>query len=244
MKDQVTVLIYTFPKKGSEGDAFARIVASIERTWKHCGELKTVIVASHRFAEVEEFVSSHQNVELQIEPSLVPGNIKTMSMDCIKKLYTRFATSYVLIIQDDGFPVSSGLEEFVGKVDFWGAPIICDGWKRKMLYFFGFGSFNGGFSLRSRRLCEYASCKWHSIFRHLFKEDSPYLGEDFYYTTLLKFLPATWFKFHFPSERDAFRFSFDNLGGRVSLPIESVRPFGVHGRSTIDLMVNRSVFYE
>ena len=120
--------------------------------------------------------------------------------------------------------------------DFWGAPIISDGWKRKVLYALGLGSFNGGFSLRSRRLCEHASRKWFSFFRHIFKEDSPYLGEDFYYTTLLKLLPSTWFKFRFPSERAAFRFAFDTLGGRVSVPVESVRPFGVHGKATIDLM--------
>ena len=142
----------------------------------------------------------------------------------------------MLIVQDDGYPVRSGLEEFVGKADFWGAPIISDGWKRKILYALGLGSFNGGFSLRSRRLCEYASRKWFSFFRHVFKEDSPYLGEDFYYTTLLKLLPSTWFKFRFPSERAAFRFSFDTLGGHVTCPVNDVKPFGIHGRPTIDFM--------
>ena len=214
------------------------------RTWKHCGEQKTVIVASHRFDEVEAFVASHSNVELQIESSLVPGNIKTMSMDCIKKLYTRFTTPYVLIIQDDGFPVRQGLEEFVGKADFWGAPIISDGWRRKIAYAIGLGSFNGGFSLRSRRLCEYASRKWFSFFRHIFREDSPYLGEDFYYTTLLKLLPTTWWRFKFPMEKQAFHFSFDNLGGLVSVPSESILPFGVHGKSTLNLMLGKGDTHE
>ena len=86
---EVTILIYTFPFPGREAEAFSRIAASIERTWKHCGELKTVIVASHRFAEVEAFVSAHPNVELQIEASLVPGSVQTMSLDCIKRLFTR-----------------------------------------------------------------------------------------------------------------------------------------------------------
>ena len=41
MVDQaVTILVYTFPVPGREDDAFARIAASIERAWKHCGELK------------------------------------------------------------------------------------------------------------------------------------------------------------------------------------------------------------
>ena len=236
MDDQVTILIYTFPEKGSEAGPFKKIVASIEQSWKCCGRLKTVIVASHRFAEVDSFVAGHPNVELQIEPSLVYGNIKTMSLDCIKRLYTRFSTPYVLIIQDDGYPLKSNLDDFVGQADFWGAPIISDGWKRKLAYAIGLGSFNGGFSLRSRRLCEYASRKWFSVFRHFFREDSRWLGEDFYYTSILKLLPSTWFKFRFPSERAAFRFSFDALGGLVTCPIGKVRPFGIHGKPTIEIM--------
>ena len=222
MNSQVTILIYTFPGKGSEAEPFRKIVASIEQTWKCCGKLKTVIVASHRFAEVENFVAEHPNVELQIEPSLVYGNIKTMSLDCIKRLYKRFSTPYVLIIQDDGYPLKSNLDEFVGKADFWGAPIISDGWKRKIAYAIGMGSFNGGFSLRSRALCEYAFSKF-------MKEDNRHLGEDFYYTTLLKFLPSTWFQFRFPTERRAFDFSVDRLGGNVTPP-KDVDPFGVHGK--------------
>lgn len=229
MDDQVTILIYTFPEKGSEAGPFKKIVASIEQSWKCCGRLKTVIVASHRFAEVDSFVAGHPNVELQIEPSLVYGNIKTMSLDCIKRLYTRFSTPYVLIIQDDGYPLKSNLDDFVGQADFWGAPIISDGWKRKLAYAIGLGSFNGGFSLRSRRLCEYASKKWYSFFSKFMKEDNRHLGEDFYYTTLLKFLPATWWKFRFPNEKEAFRFSVDRLGGKVTPPPDT-DPFGVHGK--------------
>ena len=234
MESNVTILIYTFPKPRSEAEAFAKIVASIERTWKFCGKLKTVVVASHRFAEVEAFAASHPNVEVQIEPSLVPGDIKTMSLDCIKNLYRRFSTPYVLIIQDDGYPIRPGLEEFVGKADYWGAPIISDGWKRKVAYSIGFGSFNGGFSLRSRRLCEYASKSWFSFFSKFMPEDHRHLGEDFYYTTLLKLLPTTWFRFRYPSEREAFRFAVDRLGGKVTPP-KDADPFGIHGNSTIVL---------
>ena len=233
--DKVTILIYTFPPKGNEADAFGKIVASIKKTWEKIGQLKTVVVSSHHFALVDDFAAAHQNVELQIEPTIVYGNIKTMSLDCIKRLYTRFSTPYVLIIQDDGYPLKSNLDEFVGKADFWGAPIISDGWKRKLAYAIGLGSFNGGFSLRSRRLCEYASKMWHSFFSKFMKEDNRHLGEDFYYTTLLKFLPSTWWKFKFPNEKEAFRFSVDRLGGKVTPP-EDADPFGVHGRKTIEEM--------
>ena len=228
IEDAVTILIYTFPRPGKESDAFAKIVASIEKTWEKIGPLKTVVVSSHHFAEVDAFAAAHSNVELQIEPSLVYGNIKTMSLDCIKRLYTRFTTPYVLIIQDDGFPLKSNLADFVGKADFWGAPIISDGWKRKLAYTIGLGSFNGGFSLRSHRLCEYASKMWYSFFSKFMREDSRRLGEDYYYTTLLKLLPMTWWKFKFPSEKEAFRFSVDRLGGLVTPP-KNADPFGVHG---------------
>ena len=232
IEDAVTILIYTFPRQGKEAEAFAKIVTSIEQTWKCCGRLKTVIVASHRFAAVESFVAGYSNVELQIEPSLVYGNIKTMSLDCIKRLYMRFETPYVLIIQDDGFPLKSNLGDFVGKADFWGAPIISDGWKRRLAYAIGMGSFNGGFSLRSRRLCEHASKKWYSFFSKFMKEDNRLLAEDFYYTTLLKFLPSTWWKFKFPNEKEAFQFSVDRLGGLVTPP-RGIDPFGVHGKERI-----------
>lgn len=231
LAEQVTILIYTFPSPGCEDGAFAKIVASIERTWKFVGRLKTVIVASRHFPAVDGFAAQHPDVELQIEPTIVPGQIKTMSLDCIKRLYTRFSTPYVLIIQDDGFPIRRGLEEFVGKCDFYGAPIISDGWKRKLAYAIGMGSFNGGFSLRSLALCEQAAEKWYSFFSKFMSEDNRHLGEDFYYTTLLKFLPSTWWRFRFPSEAEAFSFSVDLLGGRVTPP-DGISPFGVHGRDS------------
>lgn len=37
MREQVTILIYTFPKPGAEEDAFAKIAAAIERTWRQVG---------------------------------------------------------------------------------------------------------------------------------------------------------------------------------------------------------------
>lgn len=237
--EEVTILTYTFPPPGRETEAFARIVSSIERTWKLVGRLKTVIVASHHFASVDDFAASNPEVELQIEPMLVPGNIKTMSMDCIKRLYRRFSTTYVLIIQDDGYPLRGNLGDFLGRIDFWGAPIISDGWKRKLAYAIGLGSFNGGFSLRSRRFCRYAARAWRYFYRFVFREDSRFLGEDFYYTTLLKFLPTTWLRYRFPSEKESFAFSFDALDGLVKLPLETVKPFGIHGKSTVGLFAER-----
>lgn len=230
MRDDLTILIYTFPRQGEEETAFGRIVESIERTWRLIGRMRTVVVADRAFDQVKVFASANADVvELQIEPTLVPGRIQSMSLDCIKRLYRRFATPYVLIIQDDGYPLKSNIDDFVGRYDFIGAPIISDGWKRTLAYAIGLGSFNGGFSLRSRRLCEYASKAFFRFYRYIFPEDHRHLGEDFYYTTLLKFLPTTWFRFRFPNEKEAFRFSVDLLGGHVTPPPDA-DPFGVHGK--------------
>lgn len=229
MRDDLTILIYTFPRQGEEGTAFGRIVESIERTWRLIGRMRTVVVADRAFDQMKVFASANADVvELQIEPTLVPGRIQSMSLDCIKRLYRRFTTPYVLIIQDDGYPLKSNIDDFVGRYDFIGAPIISDGWKRRLAYAIGLGSFNGGFSLRSRRLCEYASKAFFRFYRYIFPEDHRHLGEDFYYTTLLKFLPTTWFRFKFPNEKEAFRFSVDLLGGHVTPPSDA-DPFGVHG---------------
>ena len=39
-----------------------------------------------------------------------------------------------------------------------------------------------------------------------------------------------------PSEDEAFRFSFDSLGGRVSCPVGKVEPFGAHGPPTLKML--------
>lgn len=226
--DLVTILIYTFPKKGNEADAFGKIVASVEQTWKCCGKLKTVIVASHRFAEVEKFVADYPNVELQIEPSLEHGNIRSMSLDCIIRLHTRFSTPYVLIIQDDGYPVREGLEEFVWKWDFIGAPSVRDG-RRRLMNLLGFPCLNGGFSLRSRRICKRAANAWNKWWRFFLNPSSRFFSEDTFYTLTACLGWGYRHGLKFASEKDAFRFAYDSLKGLIAKP-KDIDSFGVHGR--------------
>ena len=231
MNDQVTILIYTFPKKGSEAAPFQKIVSSIEQTWKCCGKLKTVIVASHRFAEVENFVDGHPNVELQIESSLVYGDIKTMSLDCIVNLYKRFTTPYVLVIQDDGYPVRKGLEEFVGKWDFIGAPSVRDG-RRRLMNLLGFPCLNGGFSFRSQRICKRAANAWNRWWRFFLNPSSRFFSEDTFYTLTACMGWGYRHGLKFAGEKDAFRFSYDSLKGLISRP-KDIDSFGVHGKERI-----------
>lgn len=240
--DRLTLVIYTFPPEGREDEMFAWIKCSILHSWDVLGQLPTVIIANRLFKAVEDFATQFVDVvNVQEAPNVIPGNIKTMSMDCIKNLHMRFTTPYCLVIQDDGMPIKDNLAVFLGKYDFIGAPIISDGWKRKLAYAVGLGSFNGGFSLRSKRFCEYASKMWFSFFSKFMPEDHRHLGEDFYYTTLLKFLPMTWFKFRFPGMKTAFEFSMDALGRRVALP-EGISPFGFHGKDTAELMLVKKGF--
>lgn len=239
--DRVTLVTYTFPPDGREGEMFDWIKCSILHSWDVLGALPTVIVANKSFKVVEDFAAKHaRTVELQIAENIIPGNIKTMSLDCIKNLHSRFKTPYCLVIQDDGMPVIDNLSEFLGKYDFIGAPIISDGWKRTLAYAIGLGSFNGGFSLRSKKFCEYASRMWFSFLSKFMPEDHRHLGEDFYYTTLLKFLPMTWLRFRLPGMQTAFAFSVDALSGHVTIPAD-IQPFGFHGKDTAELMLDRGM---
>ena len=225
---EVTIVVYTFPPKGREDEMFQWIKCSILHTWALLGKIKTVIVAHACFPAVRDFAARHEeSIDLQISPDLVPGNIKTMSLDCIKNLHARFETPYCLIIQDDGFPLRGNLGDFLGKYDYLGAPIISDGWKRKLAYSIGMGSFNGGFSLRSKRFCEHAAGKWRSLFTKIYSLES-IPGEDYYYTTILKILPSTWLHFRYPCEKTAAAFALDGLSGYHAIPPDA-KPFGFHG---------------
>ncbi len=235
--DEVTLIIYSFPKEGTEAESFQWIEFAIRQSWHVLGGLKTVLIVPRLFKEATDFASGEKFVEIQVEPSLVPGNIPSMSADCIQRLHARFSTPNCLVIQDDGFPLSDNLGDFLGKADFWGAPIICDGLKRKFFYAIGLGTYNGGFSLRSRRFCAFAAEMWAKGLRRLARD----CGEDFYYTFYLRLVPQAWGRFTFPSESAAFHFAFDDLGGYVALPAASIKPFGLHGKTTFAYLLKQGV---
>lgn len=225
--DTVTILVYTFPKSGTEDVAFSRIVTAIRETWRHVGRLKTVIVASHHFAAVDQFATENLEVEVQVEPTLVPGDIHTMSVDCNSKLHTRFSTPYVLIIQDDGYPLRSGLEEFVGKYDFIGAPYVRDvWWKNLICRVMNCWVQNGGFSLRSHRICKAAADYWNEKYHAMGKCHNA--SEDLFYTQFLPLHERTYRRsFRLAANRESLRFSWDGI---VPIPKPKEMPFGFHGK--------------
>lgn len=227
----VTLLVYTFPLD-DKGEAFDWIEFSILKSWQVLGKMKTVIVTSHRFEKLNRFAEHHAEIEVQVETALRPGDIGSMSLDCIIKLWQRFTTPEVLIIQDDGWPLQDTLNEFLGKYDFIGAPSVRDS-RRRFLNAIGLAGLNGGFSLRSRKICRAAARDWKWFWRFFFsKKKSRFFSEDTFYMVTARLNPVYHFAHKFPSEDEAFRFSYDELAGIIAPPQE--KPFGFHGKKTAE----------
>lgn len=228
----VTLVAYTFPKDPADFDF---IEFSILHSWKLLGLLRVVIVADRMTPQLTEFRGKYPAtwVDVQVEPKLQCGNITSMSADCVQRLHKRFATPYCLIIQDDGFPIRDNLGDFLGKWDYLGAPTVRDVPAQKLVdWFRAFGALNGGFSLRSRRICEAAAKSWDRLFSRFLREDSPHAIEDVFYTMTACRNPFYWFRFKFPSCREARKFSVVDFNGALDLKELNELPFGVHGAST------------
>lgn len=222
----VTVLAYHFWPPEQSDSRFGRIESAIRETWAHCGLLRTVLVMDRTSAMADAFRSRFIGcVDIQEEPSLVPGDVHTMSLDCIQRLHRRFTTDYVLIVQEDGFPIRGGLEEHVGRWDFIGAPYVRDTWSRRLAC----GALNcwvsnGGFSLRSKRVCEFASQLWDRRFGRLPRCRAS--SEDIYYTETLPLRSRLYRRsVRIADNRSAAAFSYDAI---FAFPGTSV-PFGFHG---------------
>ncbi len=220
----VTVVAYYFRQLEIFDDNFWRTEYAILKTFETQGRLPTVLVVNICTPKLKHFCDKY-SIELQIAKNLIPGKIKTLALDLIENLYNRFSTEYVLIIQDDGFPVRPGLLEFVGKYDYIGAP-----WVHHTTYYdiypYKYCVGNGGFSLRSKRLCEVASRVYKKWFRHV-----PYwwymLGDDIFYCKTLRF----WFRsrvhdMKWPTLSEASLFSVER---NTDFNSYDVLPLGFHG---------------
>lgn len=223
----VTVLAYFFREASDVQPHFDYLECAIRETWRHCGMLRTVLAVNERFPCIEKFAEAFSPyVEIQVEKSLVPGNIDSLSADCIGKMHQRFSTPYVMTIQDDGFPVRPGLEEFIGKADFIAAPrfSVRNLWYvRLMRRLLRECPFNGGFSLRSAKICRLAARHWERGWK-----DKPFsfdMIDDVFYTSTL------------PRTSLSYRLRVNacdvGLGYRFSIegdyPVDTKRPpFGFH----------------
>lgn len=233
LEQAVTILAYHFWGRDGYEAAFVRVAKAIRETWRWCGRLKTVVVVNERAACVDDFAAENPEVEIQVEPTLVPGDINSMSIDCNARLWRRFETPYVLIVQGDGYPLRSGLEEFVGKYDFIGAPYVRDvWWKNLVCRMTNCWVQNGGFSLRSRRICEAAAKYWEEKYgRGSWFADAT---EDLYYTKFLPMHEREYRRtFRLATNRESLRFSWDAL---VPIPRPETKPFGFHRMSSLEAL--------
>ena len=209
----ITVLTYFFRPRETANSFFPYTKCALYETWRLCGTMKTVIVSHEITPPVAEFANRFPGlVEVQVEPSLKcrpPGDVDSMSTDCNANLHKRFSTPEVLIVQDDGFPIRPYLERFTGRFDFIGSPMRRPYWYVQVLgRILRDWPCNGGFSLRSKKMCKLVSEYWH---RHY--EETPFdisQSEDLFYTETLprRFREFRW-SVHIAESKPASRFCFD-----------------------------------
>lgn len=233
----VTVLTYYWGADSSVSDThFWRVESAFRETWLQCGLMKSVVVTDGPTEALRRFAAEFPNVEVQVEPTLIPGNLDSMSFDCDGRLADRFSTDYLMIIQDDGFPLQPGLDEFVGKWDFIGPPYVRDKFlPRLVARLLNLWTSNGGFSLRTHRMCKLAQEYWREKYCH-FDGDVHWLGEDAYYTeTLLKHEWKYNRTMRMADNRSALNFGYDII---VPQPIKKL-PFGFHRAETFADFLDR-----
>lgn len=222
--DEVTALAYCFWRPEEMPLHFFTIEAAFRATWAQCGRLRSKLVAGSLFPGLTAFCEA-EGVEVEVAPELT-GSLRAMNRDCILKLHTRFDTSHVLIIQNDGFPLRPGLRRFVGLCDYVGAPWEPPAWPARLLFPPSRHAVgNGGFSLRSRRICEMASWHYRRGLRAI--PESWFTTEDVFYCRVLPRLSRRCRRaLTYAPPEVAGSFSFEACGGH--LPGERL-PFGFHG---------------
>ena len=230
--NNVTMVAYYFNGEKDFDEKFWQTEFAILKTFQTQGVMPAVLVVN-RISDAIKIFCDKFSIKIQLAENLIPGKIKTLALDMVENLCTRFDSDYVLTIQEDGFPLRPGLEEFVSKYDYIGAP-----WVRHSTYYdlypYKYCVGNGGFSLRSKRLCEIASCVYKKYFKRF-----PYwwyiLGDDTFYCKTLRF----WFRkfvrdIRYPTPEEAACFSIDT--NDVLLPCEP--PLGFHSEGFLRYVKN------
>jgi hypothetical protein len=236
----VTALVYHFWDEALFDRQFELVESAIYETWRCCGRLRTCVVANRVTPALEAFASRHGGaVEVKLCPALVPGQVESMSVDCNANLHRYFDTEHVLVIQNDGFPLREGLDAFVGRYDYVGAPFVRKTRLNRLLGLWPrFAVGNGGFSLRSKRICEAAAYYWNRRYYRL-PATHRFVREDAFYCFLLPFLePAYRREMRFAPWEAACRFSYDSLYGEGV----SELPFGFHGKGAFAYLASAGLF--
>lgn len=231
---ELTVITYIYGEREYIDSHFQQIENAIRETWYHLGFLKTVIVTNHTTSALMRFLSQFSDwIRIDNCSTLKSGDLYNYSRDCIENLPKRFETPYMLFIHPDGFPLRGGIEDYLGKYDYIGAPWIPhnDDWIGKILLsqrnFVG----NGGFSLRSKKICEAASRIYKIIGR--FVPNIFILYEDYFITRFL-------YRF-FPTYRRQIKIAPIDVAAEFSLEsisqTPSKNPLGFHSAKAFELLV-------
>jgi hypothetical protein len=228
----VTVLIYHFWPEEQADARFSETEFSILQTWHCCGYLPVSIVCATPCAALLAFAQKYDKVTIWTSPGLIPGSVESMSYDCNGRLAEYFQTNYVLVIQNDGFPLQKGLEAFLGAHNYWGAPLTSKKHWLVLDKFVRCAAGNGGFSLRTRELCLEANRHWKKLERHI--RTYYWKRDDIFYCLTLRILSWRYFRLaSLPSYHEALRFSYDKL---VDTPPPLKLPFGFHGAPSFEIL--------
>ena len=231
--NNVTLLAYFFWDDDRIDTKFYTVECAFLCAFKSWGLMPSVLVVNRKTRTISEFVTRY-GIQLQVDSTLT-GGVPTMNIDCIKNLHRRFDTEYVVIIQSDGMPVNSGLENFLGRFDYIGAPWPghCH-WKDWFPYP-KYGVGNGGFCLRSKRICEQAAHAYNACWRYL-----PYnwlVGDDVFYCKTMPFLSRYWRReFKFPTVSEAIKFSVEAIPPGIAI---EEPPLGFHSEYGFQQYVKR-----
>ena len=233
---RVTVLAYHFWNEDRFDAQFDYLECAVRETWRWCGLLKTILVVNRVTPRLEDFSAAFSGwITLDVEPRLEPGNIHSMSADCNGRLWRRFDTDYVLIVQNDGFPIRPGLETFVGEWDFIGAPYVRDfWWNRLFCRMMNSWVSNGGFSLRTKNICERAAYYWDKKYSTM--PACRANSEDIFYTETLPMRERAYRRaVRIADISHARDFSCD---AAVSYHQGIKPPFGFHGATAFEALLS------
>ena len=218
----VTLLAYFFWDDGRIETKFYTVECAFLCAFYCYGQMPSVLVVNRQTKRMEEFCGRY-SIKIDIDPTLT-GGVPRMNIDCNRSLHRRFDTDYVLIIQSDGMTVSPGLDEFVGKYDYVGAPWPAHTTWRKYLPYAKYLVGNGGLTLRSKRICRRAAELYDRWFAKL--PYSWFVSDDVFYARTLRCLfPSYRREFVFPSPEMAGRFSIE--ANRNFFPVDRP-PIGFH----------------
>ncbi len=223
----LTFLTYHFWGKEKSDEMFIFTQHSLLETWLHCGIGPSVIVTNENERCIEEFASRFAPyVSVRVSRNLKPGSVPSMSFDCNENLHEYFSDGYVLIVQDDGFPIRHGIDKFLGKYDYIGAPFIRNTPKTRIFNLWpAFAVGNGGFSLRSHKACEMAA-RVHKRFFRKFPQAVYPMREDVFFCIVMPLLSRRYRKsVRFADIQAASEFSYESIYG----PVMETQPFGFHG---------------